>query len=228
MTNLSVLCASHIESGQRLIYLEYMLQSWYKQSKPCKLYLSISYSENLKVDVSHLTNSWKTYTNLFNVTMRSSKLSQFEHYRLLLTENDLDWIIFTDDDDLWNTIRVEKYLQCEFKDKQIYCIDNTFISYDLYSTNIFYVLNDSNAKKYCVCEYLTICLQAKKCLNIINDIIEGGVSIKEKVFDLKFRNWIFKYYSVNTIESETCLYWYRLYNKHFYEKNQKCAETQTS
>lgn len=80
MAKLTVLCASHIECCQRLMYLHYMLNSWFNQTIKCEIFVSISYSENMSRDIIKLMNSWKNKTNLFNFVLRGQKCSQFEHY----------------------------------------------------------------------------------------------------------------------------------------------------
>lgn len=77
----------------------------------------------------------------------------------------LNIILFTDDDDLWNTDRVEKYIKCDLKKQQIFCISHTITSDNIYIQDI---IQDKNTHKSEPCEYFNYCLPAKLCLKIIN------------------------------------------------------------
>lgn len=121
---LIVLCASHIQSKQRLYYLNDMLNSWSNQSRPSILYISISYSNELKDDVYELLAKWHNI-NIFPseeleiyIIQYRKRQSQFSHYTYLLQEYKEElkdkWIMFTDDDDLWNSNRILEYYQIAY------------------------------------------------------------------------------------------------------------------
>jgi len=104
------LCASHIDSKERLVALDHMLQSVSAQTHHIEMYISISgIQEHQCHEIIKHRSAW------LHVTFREIHLTQFEHYKLLcedLKSEKIDkdtWCIFTDDDDLWHKQRVEKY-----------------------------------------------------------------------------------------------------------------------
>jgi hypothetical protein len=108
---LSIFCASHITSSSDFRHLKAAIDSVTQQTRPTKLWLSISHSPNVDHDsvgdwlLQHLPNSSRC------IRAKSQK-QQFEHYNLLLTaylkqhpsatssdEAFHHWISFIDDDD---------------------------------------------------------------------------------------------------------------------------------
>ena len=93
-----------------------MLRTYFKQIN-CALWISLSFDNSVVMQVSELIQQWNTMPSLSpKFIIRPCKLSQFEHYNLLLEENKTDWetkwILFTDDDDLWADDRIEKFRDC--------------------------------------------------------------------------------------------------------------------
>lgn len=101
---LVALCASHIDSDERLKALHRMLDSVSAQTYPIELHISISGVDS--VVTQDLRNKYKW----LHVYHRQEHLAQFEHYKLLSEEVLAEWCMFTDDDDVWHERRVEKYL----------------------------------------------------------------------------------------------------------------------
>jgi len=111
--NLCVVIASHLSNSKRIDYLIECLESLTKQTMPISIYLSISFNdENIKEEFF----SNKQLDNLLdqiNLVVRETKTPQMRHIFLLYPElqKKHKWIMFCDDDDTYETNRVEKIAQ---------------------------------------------------------------------------------------------------------------------
>jgi hypothetical protein len=105
MSNLICFIASHVTS-LRLDYIKELFPTIEKQSQKCPIFISwSSEDEECKLKMEALLEETKSITVLFSKT----KLSQFQHYqKLLSTIKDETYIMFSDDDDLWASNRVER------------------------------------------------------------------------------------------------------------------------
>jgi hypothetical protein len=211
-----ILCASHINSAQRLIYLNSMIISWYNQTIQKPLYISISYDIHIKREIIKLMEHWKNKTTFFNFTIRHGKCSQFEHYNYLLNENKSfsdKWILFTDDDDLWNTNRIEKYLEYIHHVKLDYfSIPNTITNDYLYISFINEIDLDK-CNKYPVNEYFNYCIKYTKLIETINNVKEK-FDLSNPTFDLYFTTYL-TFNDTNSLNKNFSknewLYFYRMY-----------------
>ena len=103
--NLIALSAVHLNNDLDLKHFHQMLDSWKHQVFPIKLYISISCDTQFS-----LNECFKGDPSLF-IKQRHHKLTQFEHYRILVKDLLLDgiststYVIFSDHDDLWHTHR---------------------------------------------------------------------------------------------------------------------------
>lgn len=107
------LCASHINSKERVDRLSAMLQSWQKQVLLPPMHLSISFaSDELKAEALRIVTAHAHRdTNVQNLSVLSNKSSksQLKHYQQLVARLERDqaeygssvelWCICTDDDD---------------------------------------------------------------------------------------------------------------------------------
>ena len=119
---LHVICASHIgvEGGPaRLSMLRDMVGSWRSQTVRCLLTVSMSCDARVAPLVAHVVEQLRRSSPGLAITVREGeRLSQFQHYRLILRSfADVNgggseglWVLFTDDDDVWHPRRVEHYL----------------------------------------------------------------------------------------------------------------------
>ena len=221
-----ILCASHINCAQRLIYLNSMIISWYNQTVQKPLYISISYDIHMKREIIKLMEHWKSKTTFFNFTIRHGKCSQFEHYYHLLNENksfSSEWILFTDDDDLWNTNRVEKYMEHiehkQNKNKDYFYINNIISNDDLYVSCVNEIdINKCN--KYPVNEYFNYCIKYTKLLETIEIInIKQKFELSTPTFDVYFTTYLsfndtninINTNTLNSSPKTEWLYFYRVY-----------------
>lgn len=113
--------ASHIEHHKRLLNFEKLFQSILDQTKlPTVLFVSISCEASLLDAVKKfiLLSKEKSRKHSLDVCffLREDKRSQFEHYASLLQQlkqHSEGWVLFSDDDDLWHTHRVQLYSSME-------------------------------------------------------------------------------------------------------------------
>lgn len=104
------LCASHVNNVFRLKCLMSMIRSWKEQTVKCPLYISMSYDDSLKQLIERVMSS-VDYDNL-EIILQTSLMKQFEHYATLIKTIDstaYEYVIFTDDDDLWHENRVKHF-----------------------------------------------------------------------------------------------------------------------
>lgn len=111
------LCASHIDTLERMSLLQLMIQSWHSNTVQIPLFISLSYDEYLQEDILNTISQMREMYPLLTVNISNVKLAQFEHYKILsetvvVLYSPSTFIIFSDDDDLWSENRVELYKNC--------------------------------------------------------------------------------------------------------------------
>lgn len=98
-------CASHIDTSKRLDYFRCMLKSWNEQTLKTKMILVLSASDDELLNLA--TSSANMYQD---ITVVHGGGSQFEKYKKAVESYEgNDWILFTDDDDLWSHERAEEF-----------------------------------------------------------------------------------------------------------------------
>lgn len=103
------LCASHISCKKRIDTLCRQLDSVLAQTIYIPFFLSISAISELYTEVR---DRLEKYTTDIHIHFRPDKLSQFEHYALLVEFLNKDaWYIFCDDDDFCHPDRVKWYYE---------------------------------------------------------------------------------------------------------------------
>ena len=115
--NIITLIASHIDCRKRLQNFGKLLVSINKQLDyfdDMDVRISLSHDKSIdREEILFMINSVNTNGYLFNFC--DNKLSQFEHYKLLVQSLSLDddedntWILFSDDDDEWAENRLAAY-----------------------------------------------------------------------------------------------------------------------
>jgi len=119
---LHAMCASHIggkDGLARLGMLRDMVGSWRSQTVACPLTVSISSDSRVAPLVARVVEELRRSSpeSLEIVVHEGERLSQFQHYRLMLRGfaelggegGATTWVLFTDDDDVWHPRRVEHY-----------------------------------------------------------------------------------------------------------------------
>jgi hypothetical protein len=117
MSNLIVLCASHLDCPDRIEHLLEMIKCYITQSFKVPFFLSLSYNPTLKEAIRELLKAFvQTQDKLpFKFFVQKGHVTQWEHYKFLTTKvrdadvNSDPWIMFTDDDALWHPDRIGIY-----------------------------------------------------------------------------------------------------------------------
>ncbi len=200
MINLWAVCASHIDEEKRLYYLNLMLESYKNQTVIIPMCISISGSENISSKIDDLINKWPDIIFL----RQNEKLYQFEHYTKIVDYlNKIHGnvhLLFTDDDDIWNNIRVETYLK--YND-DIFKIENSILRGSS-------IENSQLSKSD---EYIQICMTINKFYEICKHIERHLQNIKTLSFDMRFN--IIAMYEITqykippNYKTDTWLYFYR-------------------
>ncbi|AYV81022.1 MAG: hypothetical protein Harvfovirus14_3 [Harvfovirus sp.] len=109
------LCSSYIDTLERLKYLLNMLESWSKNIFRVRMILSICYNASLGEAVEkHIDQLQEKYKDqLIIINNGTTLLSQFSQYKIIcdqyLGKFPDHWVIFSDDDDIWSTMRTAPF-----------------------------------------------------------------------------------------------------------------------
>lgn len=119
------LCGSHMTSIEKMSLFQLMVKSWHNNSVVIPLYVSMSCDTKIYDNIRRRIEIMELLYPELKIFLSNHPLSQFEHYKLL-SEKVIEiygpdiFILFTDDDDLWNTSRVKVYSECIIQmDEQI-------------------------------------------------------------------------------------------------------------
>jgi hypothetical protein len=109
-----ILIASHISSEKRIAYLIETLESFMKQTLLIPVYLSVSF-ESEELNTSFLQRFAKTpddFRTVIVLYINSLKTPQMRHMASLfpLIQKRYNWVMFSDDDDIYQPNRVEHFL----------------------------------------------------------------------------------------------------------------------
>jgi len=116
-----IIIASHLSNSKRITYLLECLESLINQTTKITIYLSISFQDNTIKDEFLQSPSIIKLCNEINVCIREVKTPQMRHIYLLneeikennkLYKQQYKWIMFCDDDDVYEKNRVVKIIEC--------------------------------------------------------------------------------------------------------------------
>lgn len=113
MIPLTIFCASHIDSKERLEGLRKMLTSAQQQTILVPLFLSFSYKDKeLLKDTLNLLLEFRKLGLDIKTILQHTPLAIFEHYEKIIANENFDsqYVIFTDDNDTWHEDRNAAYL----------------------------------------------------------------------------------------------------------------------
>ena len=108
-----IIIASHLSNTKRIKYLIECLESLLKQTVPISIYLSISFQTHEIRDEFFNNQILSELCNKINLRIQESKTPQMRHIYLLYPElqKKYKWVMFCDDDDTYETNRVERVAQ---------------------------------------------------------------------------------------------------------------------
>ena len=135
--------ASHLSNPKRIFYLLECLGSLLKQTTVIPIYLSISFeNDDIKTSLLEgLGNNGYINHPLIHILVQSDKTPQMRHFLSILDvlsmKREHKWIMFCDDDDTYDPIRVENLI------KSIYIIQQQVTD----PTKIFAGLYESHCEK---------------------------------------------------------------------------------
>jgi hypothetical protein len=103
------LCASHLSKPIKIKWMNEMIESWNNQTHKVPLHINTSIDDSVKTLFEYYKENKWNYENLF-FYIEKEKTPQFVHYKKLCEKinniyNQNTWVIFTDDDDIWEKDR---------------------------------------------------------------------------------------------------------------------------
>ena len=108
-----IVIASHLSNTKRIVYMVECLESLINQTVPISIYLSISFqTEEIRNEFFN-NSKISNLCNKINTIIRETKTPQMRHIYLLYPEliKKHKWVMFCDDDDTYESTRVEKIAQ---------------------------------------------------------------------------------------------------------------------
>lgn len=125
------LMASHVACRKRLGMMQECLESWrIQEGERPRMVVLVSTAPELAAEVVALLLDYRAKTGALEFRYSSERRSQFEHYKdyceLQRSQTADQWVMFTDDDDLWHPHRGLIYRQLVADAVQLEC---TVVSY---------------------------------------------------------------------------------------------------
>lgn len=118
-------CACYIDDRRRLETLMCMICSWRAQTMSCPLHLAISVpdesmQEHVEEILTYAATIYKSEGAVFSFQIHNERKSQFEGYKSLVDSfrialHAMQWIVFSDDADIWHPERIETYAKMCYK-----------------------------------------------------------------------------------------------------------------
>jgi hypothetical protein len=195
-------CASHLSSEKRVAFLVNAIDSIMNQRHKTYMFISVSY-EN-----SELGNSLKNKVrypqdNLKIFFHAGKKLSQFEHYDLLVQQIDTlfinrTWVMFMDDDDFSHQMRSLWYhVYTKFKSRSCMSVINPYVVYHKTKSNEP-VDNDKcceaidTGKAYVVSsgEYVAYCVRLRLLVDFLA-VVKAHKLLKTHMCDVAFSSVLY-------------------------------------
>ena len=108
MGPIMALCASHLTSMPRLKALMEMVNSWRGQVAEIPLRLSVSCDPVMTQVTTRVIEQLTLEHGSHGLSVDfvgSTRRSQFEHYRDIARSTSIEWVMFSDDDDVWHPER---------------------------------------------------------------------------------------------------------------------------
>ena len=191
-SSLSLKCcifvASHISSEKRLQYLFECLESFLKQTILIPVYLSISF-EKEELNRLFMLNFAKTndsYKSIINIYIQPQKTPQMRHMALIfpLLKDQYNWIMFSDDDDMYEPVRVEIFLK-NIHNILIEIPSNTIAEFaGIYEDHVG---EDHLRRRH---EYWCYCIQTKILGRFIHTIEQFPDILNNKCCDVLFAEFL--------------------------------------
>jgi hypothetical protein len=180
-----VVIASHISNNKRIQYLKECLKSLKQQSVVISIYLSISFDTDELKEQCLLLIKEEEFNNL-SITTRDVKTPQMRHIYLLLAELEKqhDWVMFIDDDDTYESNRVEQI------SKNIYVGNKQCI--ELYHKKLAGLYESTFGKDHREHrhEYWCYCVNIHMLLNFYNKLKDHQDIIDNKCCDVLFAEYL--------------------------------------
>jgi len=189
--NTCVIIASHISNQYRIPYLKDCLLSLVNQTISPSIHLSISFEteeyRNIVIKTLHDTPDLYNYGELF-IYVREQKTTQMQHIELLCNEisiHNYDWIMFCDDDDTYEPMRVERFHHYISKQIENSTIDKCQIG--LYESTFGKNHREHRHEYWCYCISFKI---LKQFFDRLNNATTNTDIINHTCCDIMFANYL--------------------------------------
>jgi len=169
--------ASHMSNPKRVQYLVECVQSLLSQSIVIPIYLSISFStdsELLPLFSREMEKNGFSTHPMMHIYIREEKTPQMRHFLQLLDVIVLrhDWIMFCDDDDTYETNRVESLIQ-SIHTIQVQVNDPSKTLAGLYESHCNKDHREHRHEYWCYCVHKTIMTRFYGIINEYPDVVDN-------------------------------------------------------
>lgn len=188
MIDIVVLCASHLDSPKRILFLKAQIKSIMEQTHKVPMYISISgYNFN--------DNEFKN-NQLLHIYYHDVKKSQFEHYIFLSKYiPDNTFCIFCDDDDYSHRERCKFYADSEDKGQNSLFVPDALL---LINTNeivngqeyFMYATRSKILKTFCNILLKYNCLKSPVCDLLFGSILACTLKLVRSAYP---NSWLYAY-----------------------------------
>jgi len=170
-----VVIASHISNHKRIEYLSECLTSLCNQTYPIFVYLSISFNDEFLLKLFNHTISEIQKPEKMSIYIREQKTAQMRHMALLIPEiekNGHEWIMFSDDDDTYDTKRVEVFTNAILEGSQ-YCSNNGKSFAGIYESTFGKLHHEHRHEYWCYCIHIDIYRRFFDRIIIHEDVLDN-------------------------------------------------------
>lgn len=215
MTRICIIVASHISISIRVKYLCECLNSLINQTIVIPIFLSISFENALVYQIFQKTMTLNNLLENTNIVVfyQDKQTSQFRHIFQVfeIIKNDYDYIMFCDDDDTYENIRVQAFVEA-----LIDAINGMKNHIGKQLVGIYERKNnESHTNAYT--EFWNYCIDVKYIQQFITIINNGGFNkhIDNNYFDMMFGSYLRFLDNTHVFGSLN----YKLYNYNKYDNS---------
>jgi len=169
-----ILIASHISNPKRIGYLKECIESIMKQTIIIPVYLSVSFETPSLQEFFETSMDNPSKNPLINIVIKNEKTAQMNHYYQLLDVIDPkhQWIMFCDDDDSYQSDRVENLIKSVYQvEEKIKDAENVTFA-GIYESHCEKDHREHRHEYWCYCVHIDVLSQFYAKLTPYPDVLD--------------------------------------------------------